>query len=461
MKSTGLACGLLSSLSLGLLAGCVALPDLQLAKTAKGSGDLATAEQNYRVLASQGYVEAQIGLADLLIRSPSIEQRGQGETLYRQALDRSPVAPARLGKWLASKPQASPAERLEAEKLLRQSLAAGDYSTLLPLVQLQLQDPQKLADGGLERELEQWQAQGIGEARLGKVLLYRVRGNYLQKLDEIKAICEGWLEQASECYVELAEVYQRRGDKDSQQQLLARLDSAYQAGLVSPDRVMGVAKVVADSSLGEADPKAAQELYTRIAPAYPDAWCGLAELVLSFPDQGDAGVLTGYLNKGIEAGSSRAALMLGQLYLKGQVVPADPRAAEQYLLQAAPGHLKAHLLLGRLYRDGALGDIEPEKALEHLLIAARAGDPSANIALAQLFGEGKGVRINAVYSYTFATLASRQGMAQGQVLMERLAPRLQAQDYQQVESLLAREIEARGGQQVTARNQADQAQEVL
>ncbi|MNG05213.1 hypothetical protein D3C84_883910 [compost metagenome] len=111
MKSTGLACGLLSSLSLGLLAGCVALPDLQLAKTAKGSGDLATAEQNYRLLASEGYVEAQIGLADLLIRSPLIEQRMQGETLYRQALDRSPAAPARLGKWLASKPQASPAER--------------------------------------------------------------------------------------------------------------------------------------------------------------------------------------------------------------------------------------------------------------------------------------------------------------------------------------------------------------
>jgi len=461
MKSTGLACGLLSSLSLGLLAGCVALPDLQLAKTAKGSGDLATAEQNYRVLASEGYVEAQIGLADLLIRSPLIEQRMQGETLYRQALDRSPAAPARLGKWLASKPQASPAERREAEQLLRQSLAAGDNSALLPLVQLQLQDPQKLASGELERELEQWQAQGISEARLGKVLLYRVRGNYEQKLDEIEAICEGWLDQASECYVELAEIFQRRGNKDRQQQLLARLDSAYQAGVVSPERVMSVAKVLADSSLGEADPKAAQVLYTRIAPAYPDAWCGLAELVLRFPDLGDGAVLTGYLNKGIEAGSSRAALMLGQLYLKGQVVPADPRAAEQYLLQAAPGHLKAHLLLGRLYRDGALGDIEPEKALEHLLIAARAGDPSANIALAQLFGEGKGVRINAVYSYTFATLASRQGVAQGQVLMERLAPRLQAQDYQQVESLLAREIEARGGQQVTARNQADQAQEVL
>lgn len=461
MNRTGLACGLLSSLSLGLLAGCVALPDLQLAKQARGSGDLATAEQNYRILASQGYVDAQIGLADLLVRSPSVEQRMQGETLYRQALDRSAAAPARLGKWLANKPQATPAERLEAEQLLRQSLAAGDNSALLPLVQVQLQDPQKLASGELERELEQWQAQGIGEARLGKVLLYRVRGNYEQKLDEIEAICAGWLDQASECYVELAEVYQRRGDKSSQQQLLARLDSAYQAGLVSPERVQGVAKVLADSSLGEADPQAAQALYTRIAPAYSDAWCGLAELVLRFPDLGDASVLTGYLNKGMDAGSSRASLMLGQLYLKGQAVPADPRAAEQYLLQAASSHTKAHLLLGRLYRDGALGDIEPEKALEHLLIAARAGDPSANIALAQLFGEGKGVRINPVYSYTFAKLASRQGMAQGQVLMERLAPRLQAQDYQQVESLLAREIEARGGQQVTARNQADQAQEVL
>ncbi|WP_137817268.1 tetratricopeptide repeat protein [Pseudomonas sp. 2FG] len=461
MSRSGFACGLLGSISLSLLSGCMTLPDLQLAKQAKSSGDLATAERNYRVLAEQGYVEAQIGLADLLVRSPSVEQQARAEALYRQAIGRSAVAPVRLGKWLASKPLPSPAERVEAEQLLRQGLSEGDNSALLPLLQVQLQDPQRVNGGELERQLAQWQEQGIGEAQLGKILLYRARGDYSQHAGEIERTCESWLAQVSECYVELAGIYQGRGDKAKQQQLLERLEAGYQSGLLPPERLQAVAKVLADSSVGEPAPETAKALYTRITPVYAEAWCGLAELVLRYPEQGDTEALTGYLQQGIDAGSSRAALLLGQLYLKGQILPADPHAAEKYLLLALPGQPRAHLLLGKLYREGQLADIDPDKALEHLLIAARGGNPSADMALAQLFGEGKGIRINPVYAYTFAVLAKNQGLPQGQLLMERLAPRLQPQDQQQVESLLAREIQARSGAQVTLRNQADQAQGML
>ena len=158
MKRLGLALG---SLGLGLLSGCASLPDLQLAKQAKSEGDLATAEANFRGLAEQGYVDGEIGLADILVRSPSPERQAQAEALYRHAQERSPVAAVRLGKWLANKPQPTPAERIEAERLLRQGLAAGDRSVLLPLVQLQLLDPQRLNSGEIDGELAQWQAQGL------------------------------------------------------------------------------------------------------------------------------------------------------------------------------------------------------------------------------------------------------------------------------------------------------------
>lgn len=458
MKRLSLALG---TLGLGLLSGCMSLPDLQLAKQAKNAGDLATAQANFQVLAAQGYVDAEIGLADILVRSASVEQQEQGAALYRGALGRSPVAAVRLGKWLANKPQPTPQERVEAERLLRQGLNEGDNSVLLPLVQLQLLDPQRMASGEIDQELAQWQAQGIGEAQLGKILLYRARGDYAQHLGEIQKTCEAWLAQVSECYAELAAIYQQQADSAALEALLVRLREAYQAGAVLPDRLQAVAKVLADPANGEPDPQAAKALFELIAPVHADAWVSLAELTQNYPELGSAAEIQAYLEQGVAAGSSRAAMTLGQHYMKGQILPGDPQAAEKYLLQALPQEPKAHFFLGKLYSEGSLGDIDPDKALEHLLIAARSGNPSADVALAQLFGAGKGIRINAVYAYTFATLAKQQGAPQGQALMERLAPRLQAQDYRQVEDLLARERRARSGGQLSAQNSTQSMQGML
>lgn len=448
--------------SLGLLTGCAgSLPDLDLAKQAKAGGDLSAAEANFRPLAELGYVEAQIGLADVLIRSTSAQQQAQGEALYRQALAKSPLAAPRLGKWLASKVPNSSAERAEASRLLRQAMADGDRSALLPWVRVQLQDPQQLSGPTLEQQLTQWQSQGMLEAQLGKMLLYRARGDYNQHLEEIQATCEQWLAEVNECYIELASVYQIQGDRDKQQALLERLQSDYQAARVPPERIQAVAKVLADSSQGQPDPEQAKELYLSITAVSPDAWHSLGELLLRYPDQGDNDVLRGYLQQGVDAGSMRSALLLGQLLIKGRTLPADPQAGERYLLQAAVDQPKAHYALGKLYSNGQLGEIEPEKALQHLLIAARGGDAMADLALAQLFGDGRGIMINRVYAYSFALLAEQRGLAYGQVLVARLAGQLQPAEKTQAQALLARELEARGAQPLSLSQAAVSRQESL
>ncbi|MGG5873312.1 alginate biosynthesis protein AlgK [Pseudomonas peli] len=448
MKRAALTGPLLGPLiGLSLLTGCAgSLPDLDLAKQAKAGGDLSAAEANFRPLAELGYVEAQIGLADVLIRSASAQQQAQGEALYRQALGQSPLAAPRLGKWLASKTPNSPEERAEATRLLRQAMADGDNSALLPWVRVQLQDPQQLKDPALEAQLTQWQNQGIGEAQLGKIQLYRARGDYNQHLEEIQATCERWLAQVSECYVELASIYQIQGNQDKQQALLERLQSDYQRALLPPERIQAVAKVLADSSLGQPAPKSAESLYLSITEVYPDAWHSLGELLVRNPELGDEQALRAYLQQGVDAGSTRAGLLLGQLLIKGRELPADPQAAERYLLQAAVDQPKAHLTLGKLYASGQLGEIDPQKSLEHLLLAARRGDVTADLALAQLFADGRGVKINRVYAYSFALLAQQHGLAYGQVLVERLASQLQPAEKTQAQVLLARELEARGAQ---------------
>ena len=70
MKRSGLALALAAALG-----GCTQLPDLQLAKHTQTGGDLATAEANFRPLAEQGFVEAQIGLADVLVQQGEQAQR--------------------------------------------------------------------------------------------------------------------------------------------------------------------------------------------------------------------------------------------------------------------------------------------------------------------------------------------------------------------------------------------------
>lgn len=461
MKYMALRGPLLAPLfGLSLLTGCAgSLPDIDLGKQAKAGGDLSAAEANFRPLAERGYVEAQIGLADVLIRSPSQLQQAKGEALYRQALKQSPLAAPRLGKWLASKNQSTADERAEATRLLRQAMASGDYSALLPWVRVQVQDPQQLSGMALEQQLSTWQSQGIGEAQLGKILLYRARGDYNQHLDEIQATCEHWVAEVSECYVELASIYQIQGDQAKQQQLLERLQSDYQAALLTPQRVQAVAKVLADSSLGQPAPEDAKTLYLSITEVYPDAWHSLGELLKRYPDLGDTQELRGYLQQGVDVGSTRAALELGQLLIKGRVLPADPEAAEEYLLMAAADQTKAHYALGKLYSSGQLGKINPQKSLEHLLIAARRGEAMADMALAQLFADGRGVKINRVYAYSFALLAQQHGMAYGPVLVERLDSQLQPAEKNQAQALLARELEARGAQPLSLSHAANSTQE--
>lgn len=449
-------------LGLGLLTGCAgSLPDLDLGKQAKAGGDLSAAAANFRPLAERGYVDAQIGLADVLIRSASAQEQAQGEALYRQALTQSPLAAPRLGKWLANKPMNSPQERAEATRLLRQAIASGDHSALLPWLRVQLHDPQQLSGTALEQQLSAWQNQGIGEAQLGKIELYRARGDYDQHLEEIQATCERWLAQVSECYVELASIYQIQANQAKQQALLERLQRDYSAARVPPERLQAVAKVLADSSLGQPDPERAKALYLSLTEVYPDAWQSLGALLMQYPELGDGSVLRGYLQQGVAAGSTRAALLLGQVLIKGRALPADPQAAERYLLLAAADQPKANLALGKLYSSGQLGEIDPQKALEHLLIAARGGEIAADQALAQLFGDGRGVTINRVYAYSFALLAQQHGLAYGQVLVERLGSQLQPAEKIQAQALLTRELEARGTPPLSLSQAALSAQESL
>jgi alginate biosynthesis protein AlgK len=153
--------------------------------------------------------------------------------------------------------------------------------------------------------------------------------------------------------------------------------------------------------------------------------------------------------------------MLGRLYLRGKVIPADPVAAEKYLLMSAPLEPRSNYFLGKLYAGGQLGQIQPEKALEHYLIAARAGDVQSDIDLARLFSDGQGVKINKVYAYSFANLAKQGGLPYGQVLIDRLAPTMNSAEIAKALELSQGEMRARGQEQVSTTLKTNSTQGML
>lgn len=426
------------------MAGCAGLPDERLAREALKQGDSATAEQNFRQLANLGYADAAVGLADLQVASGDPEELRKAEQTYRQAMDQSPRAKSRLGKLLARKPQLSPAERRETAQLLEESFAAGEESSLLPLVMLYLQYPQDFPTVNVPARIAQWRAEGHVQAELAQILFYRTQGTYDQHLAEIERICTANLAVADVCYVELATVYQKQGNADAQQKLLDQLMAGYRTGRIPAQRVDSVALVLADADLGKPDEGKAQEMLEAIAPAYPAAWVSLAKLLYEYPGQGDTEQMLGYLEKGRAASQPRAELLQGRLYYEGKLVPLDPKKAEEHLLKAAPTEPTANYLLGQIYLRGYLGDIAPDKALEHLLSAARNGQINADFALGQMYAQGKGIQPNLVNAYVFSQLALPKNTPQALELAQRVEQQLPPAERARAERLLREERAVRG-----------------
>lgn len=441
------------------LAGCAGLPDERLASEALKRGDSATAEQNFRQLAELGYADAAVGLADMQVASGDPAQLQKAEQTYRQAMDQSPRAKARLGKLLARKTALSQAERRETAQLLEESFQAGEESSLLPLVMLYLQYPQDFPEVAVPARIAQWRAEGHTQAELAQILFYRTQGTYDQHLGEIEQICTRNLALADVCYVELATVYQKQGNSDARQKLLDGLMAGYHAGRIPAQRVESVAQVLADADLGKPDEGKAQELLEAVAPTYPAAWVSLAKLLYEYPALGDTEQMLGYLEKGRAASLPRAELLLGRLHYEGKLVPLDPKKAEQHLLKAAPTEPSANYLLGQIYLRGYLGDIDPDKALNHLLAAARSGQINADFTLGQMYSQGKGVRPNPVNAYVFSQLALPKNTPQALELARLVEQQLSPADRARAEQLLREEREVRGATvQGAAQMQAMQTQ---
>lgn len=343
-----------------------------------------------------------------------------------------------------AKPGATEAEHHEAQSLLKKAFANGEGNTLIPLAMLYLQYPHDFPSVNAQQQIDTWRTAGYPEAGLAQVLLYRTQGTYDQHLDDVEKICKAALNSTDICYVELATVYQKRGQAEQQAELLKQMQANYSRGTVTAQRVDSVARVLGDASLGKTDEKTAQALLENIAPGYPASWVSLAQLLYDFPELGDVEQMMKYLDNGRAADQPRAELLLGKLYYEGKWVPADAKAAQAHFQKAQGQEVAADYYLGQIYRRGYLGQVYPQKALDHLLTAARNGQNSADFAIAQLFSQGKGTQPDPLNAYVFSQLAKIQDTSQANELAAQLEQQLPPAQRAEGQRLLQQELAARG-----------------
>ena len=293
----------------------------------------------------------------------------------------------------------------------------------MPLIVLYLQYPQSWPEIDPQQRIDQWRARGPA-GRPGADHPLPHQGTYAQHLGEIEQVCQR-LRRMDVCWYELATVYQMQGNAEKQKALLEQLRAAYKAA--GARRAGRLAGMLADGELGQPDPQTAQALLEEIAPSYSRGLGQPGQAALRLSRPGRPGKMLGYLKNAQDAAQPRAELLLGRLYYDGKWAPQDPRKAERHLLKAAASEPQANYYLGQIYRRGFLGKVYPQKAVDHLILAARAGQASADMALAQLWSQGRGIQPNRVNAYVFGQLAVQQQVPQasdllGQIEAQRRRP---------------------------------------
>lgn len=108
-----------------------------------------------------------------------------------------------------------------------------------------------------------------------------------------------------------------------------------------------------------------------------------------------------------EAGSDKAQMKLGVIYLEGRGVAADIDKALFYYSMAAEREIAfAQLKLARIYLDGKYVEPDPEKALIWLLRSARQGFIQAQLDLSSVYENGKFVNQDMVRAHQWVSIAA-------------------------------------------------------
>lgn len=429
---------------LALVCGpALALPDLERGLAALERGDVEQARADLAPLAEHGYVKAQIGLARLYAAEPSAQARQHAETWLRRAVEQDPSVRLELARLLlADAPRTDP---MEVDRLLTAVAGErGEDAVLRLRVRLYREYPQRFKTDEAAEFAAQAAASDQPDLRAEALSWYRVHAGQAQYSEALAQLCRRDLDVQPECHADLARHARRIGDAEQYRATLQVVQSKAAAGELKADTIGRVARVaVAEDLPGSTDPSVAYALFAHIEQPSSDTQVRVAKLLLDDPALDPDADPVAVLAQAMEQGSDEAAMVLGRHYLSARNPQADPARAEALLREAAATQPAAHYYLGRIFERGYRGRVQPDLALRHYLGAARGGYIWADMALARMFWNNRGVRVDPVNACTFALLAENNGVSEAAELLQTLRGEMSPAQLEAAEGLAQREYRAR------------------
>lgn len=451
--------------ALVLLATCAAatagdgLPDLDRGIAALEAGDFEAAERDLRPLAERGYLEAQIRMARLYAQLGVPGAIDEAVYWYRLALKRDPKLRVALAKALIQGDAVAAGK--EIDRLLREADEEGDADALHLRLRLYREQPQ-LAAPDEAAEL----ARRAGRSRYREdiaeaISWYRANADAKPEFRaEAAVLCRDAKAWVGDCYVDLVRHYRVIEDRDALAETQEEAVALYGDMRLPAETLERMAhSLVTDTLPGPRLDKPAFELFSLVADQSLTAKTRAARMLVEQPALDPDTDPRPMLEEASAAGSAEASFYLGRLYMDEHAPYVDPDRAEQLLMAATAVDPRAHFYLGRLYERGYLGRADPQRAFDHYLESARAGYARADLALAQMFSENRGVRVDPVNAYAFARLAAHQQVPGGDELLMSLHGTIGQQYAEQGQRKAEAEFEARqqAAQQLAAPSEPEAA----
>lgn len=419
-----------------------ALPDLARGLAAVQRGDAAAAEADLLPLAEQGYLQAQAALGRLYAAQGTPESMAKAVSMLRAAAKKDPGLRVPLARTLLH--AGALAEPTEIDRLLNSAASDGDPAA--PALQLRLyREFPQLVDPARAAQLAQRVSTSERvEDRAEAVAWYRANSLQPAYAQTLAKLCEKDRGVIEECYVDLARHFRAVKDTDALAKLNKEALDRFEQKRLSADTLERIARSLsADDLPGTPMPAVAYAMLGKIKEPSPAAVARKARLLMADPNLDPKADAVALLKAAHAQGSVEAALYLGRLYFDDRNPVADPVQAERLLAEAAPILPAAHIYLGRMFERGVNGQMDARRALTHYLLAARAGEPIADLALARMYWNSRGVKVNPVYAYAFTRLAVHQGLPGAAEFLATLRPSLTAEDVANGEQLAKRELAAR------------------
>lgn len=388
--------------------GCANLADIERAKLNISQPPSSDAHQqafsSLEFLAEKGYVEAQGRLASIYARDPSPFAREQAARWFQAVNRHTDRYQTRYIRWLASYAEQEPSLFQEALTLLEQQMQnEGDVGP--QLVRL-LDAADQLTDEKVAAVLSLIRG---ANAKEDKIRVLAQLDDLSLFLTEFEDLCKDNVSQRYACL--LAQLrYAKKYQSDTLENTVIEANTAYKQNQIDDAQLLRLMSelVTTEGGTVASYPQFARQLVESAIDSSDALFLRFAQLDEAYTSGKQA--MLSRLESLHTGGNALASIILGNLYIDGKHVIAQPSKGEAYLL-AAIDSADAKLSLGRLYLSGRLGLVKLQEGVDLLVASGRQGNPQAYKDLMRVFSGSRGVQPDSLYSHTFAQVFQSFGYA--------------------------------------------------